>query len=137
MLPFSRSPAAYTDCGFAVLSALLLILSFPNFGIHQLAWIALVPLLTALEGKSLSRAFALSFLTGISFLMGVFYWINVIDGFTLTDFLLLGLVLGSYYGLFGLLLNFTTGALPVPRAYTAPCLWVTMEYCRVQLGNFN
>ena len=118
-------------------SAILLILAFPNFSLHFLAWIALVPLFTGLANKNSKQAFVLSFCTGIVFLMGVFYWINVVENFQLTDFLLLGVLLGSYFGLFGLLLNFLSQSFCLPRALTAPVLWVSMEYLRSQAGAFS
>src|SRR5438445_57399 len=50
------------DLVLACLSAVLLIPSFPRFDLNGLAWVGLVPLLVALEGKRLRAAFGLSFL---------------------------------------------------------------------------
>ena len=111
-------------------SALLVILSFPKFDLGFLAWIALVPLFCALKDKSLKWAFGLSFLTGISFLMGIFYWINVIGGFEWSHFILLGLYFGCYFGLFGLALNFISQKTELPSIFSAPFLWVSLEYIR-------
>jgi len=118
----------------ALSSALLLIISFPAFDLELFAWIALVPLLIAIKNKNLKSAFGLSFLTGISFFMGIFYWINVIKGFTLIDFLFLGIYLGSYFGMFGLLLNFILKRSNFPSFVTAPVLWVSVEYLRSHAG---
>ena len=73
----------------ASLSGLLLVLSFPWFDLSGLAWIALVPLLLALEGKGKAWAFALSYLTGCVFFTGIFYWVWVVPEFTIIDFVLL------------------------------------------------
>src|SRR3990170_3165699 len=89
----------------ALVSALLLVLSFPKFNLGFLAWIALVPLLLALKDKSLKLAFGLCFVTGITFFIGVFYWILAVDAFKLTHFILLGIYLASYVGVFGLAFN--------------------------------
>lgn len=114
----------------SLLSSFLLILSFPTFDIEFLAWFALVPLLIALRNKNLKSAFGLSFLSGIGFFMGIFYWINIIDGFSMIEFLLLGVYLGSYFGLFGFLLNFMSEKNTFPHIVTAPSLWVATEYIR-------
>jgi len=118
----------------SLLSAFLLILSFPRFDLGFLAWIAVIPLFVALKDMGLKSAFGLSFLAGISFLMGVFYWINVINGFGWTDFVLLGVYLGSYFGLFGLALSFISQRTKLSPVFTAPFIWVSMEYLRSHAG---
>jgi apolipoprotein N-acyltransferase len=72
---------------------------------------------------------------GISFLMGIYYWINVLEKFELTDFLLLGIYLGSYFGLFGLALNLVSEKTRLPYFLLVPCIWVSVEYFR-SLGGF-
>jgi apolipoprotein N-acyltransferase len=66
--------------------------------------------------------------------MGIFSWINVIPGFTLTDFVLLGVYLGAYWGLFGLALSFLTRRGGLSPVLTAPVIWVSMEYLRSHAG---
>lgn len=118
----------------ALLSSCLLIISFPAFDYGFLAWVALIPLFLALEGKRLQTAFLLSFVSGIGFLMGVFYWINYIKGVSPVDFLLLGIYLGSYYGLFGAMLVVIGRRSRSLRLLAAPALWVSMEYLRSHAG---
>ena len=65
--------AAYA---LASASGLLLALSFPKFGHPALAWIALAPLLLALTGSTLRRAFALGFVAGAIYFTGTLYWIT-------------------------------------------------------------
>jgi apolipoprotein N-acyltransferase len=119
----------------AFASAALLVAAFPKHDLYILAWVGLVPLLLWLKGKSLSRSFALCFFMGISFMMGIFYWINTLENFTLMDFILLGIYQGSYFGLFGLGLTFITGKTRFPAFVVAPCLWAALEYFR-SLGGF-
>src|ERR1041384_8785222 len=58
-------------------TALLLILSFPNFEFFPLAWIALVPLLVAMPQKpSPRRAFLLGWLAGTVFFYATCYWLT-------------------------------------------------------------
>ncbi len=114
----------------AVLSGLLLILSYPRFDVSFLAWVGLVPLLLALRAQSLLRSFRLSFLTGICFAMGHFYWITYLVSFQAADFLLLGLYLGTCIGVFGLCVTFLSRRTTTPLIVLVPLLWVAIEYFR-------
>jgi len=119
----------------AITSSLLLILSFPNFNVTYLAWIAVLPLLFALDGKALRRAFGISYLAGVLFFLGVGYWLIHV---TLPGMIGVVLFMGLYFGLFAAILNY---ALPVPgyRAmFFIPATWVTMEWFRsTLLGGFG
>jgi len=114
----------------ALLSALLLILSFPRFDLEFIAWIALVPLLIGLKGQGLKAAFGLSFLAGISFQIVYFYWMNFIDGFKWTHFLATEFYGSLYFPLFGVALNFISKKSNLSPFFTAPALWVSQEYLR-------
>lgn len=60
----------------ALLTAVLLILSFPNFELDYLAWVALAPMLSVLaQGVSLRRAAWLGWLTGVTFTFFAENWI--------------------------------------------------------------
>jgi apolipoprotein N-acyltransferase len=50
--------------GLAALSGVVFLLSFPGFNVWPLAWVALVPLLAALRGKTLREAFTLGLIAG-------------------------------------------------------------------------
>ena len=86
-------------------SAILLVLSFPTFDFGFLAWIALIPLLLAITNTSLKSTLILSWIGGTAFFMGVFSWINSVKGVTLLHTFIMGVYLGSYFVIFGLLLN--------------------------------
>ncbi len=61
----------------AVLSAFLLILSFPDFNLWLLAWVGLVPLLVAVARVTCARqAFALGWLWGAIFFYGSCWWLT-------------------------------------------------------------
>src|SRR5690349_9652923 len=69
---FSRA-----EWGAAGATALLLILSFPNFEFYPLAWIALVPLLVVIAKQpSPRRAFFLGWLAGSVFFYTTCYWLT-------------------------------------------------------------
>lgn len=118
------------DVFFALLAAGLLILAFPPFDLTPLAWFALVPLFVAIRNRSPKAALGLSFLTGIGFFMGVTHWINIIDGVKWTDFLLAASYLASYFGLFGLLSALLSRRYEWLYPFTAPVVWVSVEYFR-------
>ncbi len=117
---------------FALLSALLLTLSFPPFDLEFFAWVALVPLLISLKGRRPLSAFGLSFITGIGFFIGISYWTLVVESLELIHFLTLEAYLGFYYAVFGLLFNLWRNR--YPAVLTAPLIWVSMEYIRSHAG---
>jgi apolipoprotein N-acyltransferase len=62
----------------AMASGALIALSFPNSGLSFLVWIALIPLLIALEGSNPKTAFRLGFTCGLCAYAGILYWINIL-----------------------------------------------------------
>src|SRR5438445_13507849 len=65
----------------SVLSGSLLVLTFPSFDLHILAWVALVPLLLAIEVKRPAPAYVYSLVTGIIFFPGTLYAVYAVPGF--------------------------------------------------------
>ena len=130
----------------AVASSLLLILAFPNFYLTHLAWIAIIPILFAVDGQSPRKAFAIFYLTGILFFLGTIYWLIHV---TLPGMIAVVLFLGLYFGLFGLMLSkvlpTTPPGLSARKAgggyrtlFFIPAAWVTMEFLRSTLfGGFG
>src|SRR5688572_3977859 len=65
------------DCGVAILSGVLFILSFPDFDLWPLAWLGLVPLfLLMVRSPQPGRAFFLGWLFGAVFFYGSCYWLT-------------------------------------------------------------
>jgi len=106
-----------------ILSAGLLILSFPKFNLEFLAWVGFVPLFFALKNKSKAKAFLLAYLTGLIFWSGIIYWLVHV---TLPGTALLILYLALYFGAFGLIIS-TIDPLLIASA------WVLLEYVRAHL----
>ena len=141
--------------GAAILSAALLELPFPLAGPMPpwrsiFAWFGLVPLLWAIlspatvdHRRPLRRAFLLSYLCGVLWYMGNCYWVRdtmmrygdmPMGAPTL---LLIGfsLVLGLYFGLFGLsvmLVRRATGKQHFALA-AAPFLWVALDLAAARI----
>jgi apolipoprotein N-acyltransferase len=110
----------------------LLALSFPDFNKWYLAWVGLVPLLYALKRcNNLKGAFAIAFIAGFIFNIGIFYWAHEISGYDLNVIGFLFIFLFALYlALFGLILVLASKHLPLSFVITAPFVWVTMEYIR-------
>lgn len=110
-----------------LLSAALLILSFPKFDLAFLAWVGFIPLFFILENKSKAKAFLFAYLTGVIFWAGIIYWLVHV---TLSGTVVLILYLALYFGIFGLVYN---SQLTTYNLLTIPALWVLLEYTRSHL----
>ncbi len=126
------------DLFCSLLSAILLILSFPNFDLEFLAWFSLVPLFFAINGKTLFQSFKLGFLTGVLSFLGIIYWVIVavhtygnipliISGLIL---LLLVLYLSLFIGVFTFISRFIQVRLRTQSFLFVPVLWASLEYLR-------
>ena len=135
--------------GAAVLSAALLELPFPIAGPMPpwrsiFAWFGLVPLLWALlcpetvnHRRPFRRAFLIAYLCGVLWYMGNCYWVrdtmlrygDMPTGAPTLLLIAFSLVLGGYFGLFGLGLMLIRQATGKPRLAlaSAPFLWVALE----------
>ncbi len=122
--------------GLAVLSGVLLILSFPNFNFSLLPWVALIPLLYIVRRASAGRAFSFSFLTGFVFFLGTIFWLTNV---TVPGYIFLSGYSALYFGVFGLLAKrilesrICSGRLAVIGDLMVPALWVALEYIRTHL----
>lgn len=115
----------------AVSSAVLLILSFPNFEISFLAWFAFVPLFFAVRNSSPARSFLFSYIAGAAFFGGVLYWLTYV---TKLGYLVLVLYLALFFGFFGLFtrlfLRKLSDSRPLLLCAALPALWVSLEFLR-------
>ncbi|OGF49631.1 MAG: apolipoprotein N-acyltransferase [Candidatus Firestonebacteria bacterium RIFOXYA2_FULL_40_8] len=124
------------EYSLAILSGLLLVISFPSFFNMSLngqsgwfAFVGLVPLLIVLQGKTKKQAFLLGCITGFIYLGGAVYWLNFMKELGIIAFpawLLLGTYLSLYIGLFALL-TVSAGLM------YAPFIWVGIELLRTYL----
>ena len=86
----------------AALSGFLYFLSFPGAGLWPLGFVALVPLLIALEGRTPRQGMALGWITGVVMATAGFYWLLEMlrhySGFPTPLCVLFLLILGAYQG---------------------------------------
>ncbi|GMT41591.1 MAG: apolipoprotein N-acyltransferase [bacterium] len=120
-------------------SGVLLVLIFPPFNIHILAWVSLVPLLTAVKNHTRLVALKQGFCTGVICFGGVMPWIfNVLSVYGHIPALLcilLTLLLVFYLALY--MAIFAWGAARAGRApegiFISPFVFVILEYVRARL----
>lgn len=121
----------------AIASGLLIALSFPTPGISFLAWVALVPMLIAMEGASARTAFRIGFTCGFTAYAGILYWLNIVFthyghlpwAVSIPLYLLLVAWLALFYALAALATR--TGELyGIKSAFTMPVAWVAFDLTR-------
>lgn len=121
-------------------STLLLILSFPDFDFHFLAWIALVPLLVVIARRPQPLpAFLLGWATGTVFFYTTCHWLTYsmihYGGLPApVAYLLLvpgALVIGIFPGLFTLALALVIRKWGVAAVLSAPVFWTALEWMRL------
>ena len=131
----------------AVAAAILLVLAFPDFDLWFLAWIALVPLMWAVEREkeSIPRAFLTGWIFGTAFFFGSCWWLTYAPityaGFPvlLAYFLFFcvaaaaGLFPAAFAGLLALLLR-RFGSVAM---LAAPFVWVATEFARYWITGNN
>jgi apolipoprotein N-acyltransferase len=126
----------------AAATAILLILSFPDFEFSFLAWIALVPLMFVVARRpSPLKAFILGWFAGTIFFYGSCYWLTYsmihYGGLpTVVAYLLLipgAVVVGLFPGLFGLVLAVVVKRWGVWAVLAAPGIWAAFEWARLEV----
>jgi apolipoprotein N-acyltransferase len=135
-----RQVASRVEWGAAGVTTLLLIVSFPNFELYPLAWIALVPLLVVIARRpSPLIAFILGWATGFVFFYATCYWLTYsmihYGGLpTVLAYLLLipgALVVGVFHGVFTSLTALALRKWSCIAILLAPIFWTALEWVRL------
>ena len=142
-MKFPRVAAVLPDLksvGLALLSAILQILTFPDFELWFLAWFALVPLLIAVdrEKESFARSFVTGWVFGIVFFFGTCWWLTFAPityaGFPalLAYFLLFCVTVaaGLFPALFAGVLAVVLRRFGSAAFFAASPIWAAAEYAR-------
>ncbi|MBI5639632.1 MAG: apolipoprotein N-acyltransferase [Nitrospirae bacterium] len=130
-----KKTAAYFP---AFVSGILVILAFPVFDIYLLAWIAFVPLLVSLWGKTAREAFLSGYLFGVVSFFGTLYWIyhsvsvygSIPFPVSICIVFLLCCYLGLFPALFAVLFRSMLKKTKLPALLIAPVIWVVLEFLR-------
>jgi Apolipoprotein N-acyltransferase len=98
----------FTPETLAIISGLLLTLSFPPFDMFFIAWVAWIPLWVALQQGGWQRGFKLGYITGFVFTLTSLNWIANNSGTNIwvASASMVGSVayLSLWFGLFGLII---------------------------------
>ncbi len=121
----------------AIASGILIALSFPNAGLSFLAWIALIPLLIAMEESSPKEAFRIGLTCGISAYAIILYWLNIVFtqyghlpwAVSIPVYLLLVLWLALFYSLSTFIARMGE-LVGIKAAFTLPVAWVAFDFIR-------
>lgn len=122
----------------ALLSGLLLVVIFPWYDVEWLAWVALVPLLSATRGSRLGSAFWWGWITGCVGYLGILRWVphtminygGVPTPVSYGILLLLVLYVAFYVGIFTLGWAWCLQVWPGAVWVAVPAFWVTLEWVR-------
>jgi apolipoprotein N-acyltransferase len=137
-----RQVVSRAEWGAAGASTLLLIFAFPNFELHFLAWIALVPLLVVIARRpSPLKSFLLGWTVGSVFFYVTCYWLTYsmvhYGGVpTVLAYLLLipgAIVVGVFHGLFASLTALVIRKWGVIAVLLAPVFWAAFEWVRLEV----
>jgi len=131
----------------ALLSAILMIVAFPDFEIWPLAWIGLIPFLWAIEREkeSVVASFVTGWIFGTIFFFGTCWWLTFAPinyaGFppALAYFLLfcVTVVVGLFPALFAGLLSILLKRYGNIAILAAPFVWVFTEFLRYWITGNN
>jgi apolipoprotein N-acyltransferase len=129
-----------TNSLLAFLSAILLTLSFPDFELWYLAYVALIPLFFAIEREkeSFGKSFIVGWIFGITFFTGTCWWLTYAPinyggvPTILAYILLLGATgfVGLFPALFAELFSLILKRFGTWGIFSAPFLWVAIEFLR-------
>ena len=135
-----RERPSVIDCLIPLLSAALLVISFPNFDVWALAWIALVPLLVLIALRpQVWRAFLIGWLFGSVFFYASCYWLTYSMIHTghispWISYLLLApgaVILGLFPAAFSASLARLIKSSGSMALFFAPAIWAASEWARL------
>lgn len=119
----------WTALALSALSGLLISLSMPNFDIWPLAWVALVPLLIALEGQTGKRKFLISLPFGLIWSIAMHNWYPFIFPPGLGYFLIV-MVATFYAGVVSLGKAWQEKFVGPLQVLILPIVWTAIEWLR-------
>ncbi len=135
----------------SVSTGVLLVLAFPKFSLSFLAWVALAPLLVAVDGaarsplspwRTMRRAAALGWVAGFVFFGGTLYWIRLVmldyggmgQAAAAAVYAAFVALLALFFALFAALAWLLLRRLPEPHVlWGVPALWVAVELLRAHI----
>ncbi|MDF0644429.1 MAG: apolipoprotein N-acyltransferase [Nitrospira sp.] len=123
----------FTRVALSLLSAALLICSLPDPDIGWCGWVALVPLIIAIQGLGPRRAAGLGLLFGIASSFGIYGWLFEVPSFDMRHAVVLAVYVGAYPAAWCAAMAWTA-RLGVPLLLAGPLLWVLSDTLRAHAG---
>ena len=133
------APSSLRNLLLAILSGVLLTLSFPPGNFSFIAWFALVPLLKSIEDTPPSKAFRLGLYSGLAHYLTLIYWIIVVlecyGNLNVFVAILALILLSLYLSLYVALFSCLTAGLKESRfaLLLTACFWIALEYLKANL----
>ena len=121
---------------FACSSGILLFCSFPTVNFFSLAWVALIPLLIALEsGASRKSSFLMGYISGLVFFAGILFAIVLLYPYAhiLTTLLGYSLLVGYtalYFAVFAALVRILPWRTGILYPISVASIWVSLEWIK-------
>ncbi len=126
--------------GAAAVSGLLLTAAFPKVGFDFLAWVALVPLLAALDGTRWKAGFRIGFAFGLAHYLSLIYWVvgtmQTYGGLPLVLAFPILFLFAAYLALYPALFGVAMARISVRPALVwlaAAVFWTAQEFLRARL----
>lgn len=135
-----------TQLILTLLSALLLVMAFPDFDFWQVAWFALVPFFWAIYTlRSFKQAFLLGWIWGVVFFFGSCWWLSYapihyggVPVFIAYLLIFISTVLvGFFIAIFSIFLLFFLRQFGTRGVLFAPFLWISLEFLRFWITGNN
>ncbi len=131
----------------STISAILLILAFPDFEFSLLAWFALVPLFFAIEREkeSVVKSFLTGWLFGVTFFFGTCWWLTFAPityagiPWIITYFFMFcaASIVGIFPAIFAAMFSILLKRFGTYAFLSAPFLWTFTEFLRMWLTGNN
>lgn len=112
----------------SLLSAGLLLFSFPPYNLNFLAFFALVPVLFVIHRSNLKKALGYSIIFSFPFYCFLLFWMNAYMAVVGVAFVTV--VYGSYFIIALMVINLTSKAYPRYRVIITPFIWIAIDYIR-------
>ncbi len=119
----------------ALLTGVVLLISFPYPDIGFLTFFGLVPLLLAVRHTSLKKAALYGLISGLVFFGGLSYWVAI---YGLVPFFLITTVMALFLVVFSSATQYVSKRTSfIFEVFFIPSLWVSLEFIRSELGSFS
>jgi len=118
----------YIGLIFSLITAFLLLFSFPTYNINIFGFFALIPIFIIVYTSTIRKTLVYGIVSGFLFYCLYLFWMNAY--LAVVGVVVATLVYGGYFVITLLLINLAGRALPKYRAVLTPFIWIAIEYIR-------